>query len=71
MTGDGYKKLAIKTEDANVLILAVSFFHELKVDVDKLWVYFGAGKNRYFFRVHEIYNQVGKRELQPCNSFMQ
>ena len=42
MARNGYKKLAIRTVDTDVLILAISFFHELKVDVDELWVVFGA-----------------------------
>ena len=49
MARNGYKKLAIRTVDTDVLILVISFFHELKVDVDELWVEFGAGKNRCFF----------------------
>ena len=60
MARNGYKKFAIRTVDTDVLILAISFFHELKVDVDEPWVVFGAWKKRCFFRVHEIYNQIGE-----------
>ena len=70
MAKDGYKKLAIRTVDTYVLFLAISFFHELKVDVDELWVEFGAGKNTCFFQVHEIYNQIGEERARP-HSFMQ
>ena len=54
MAQNGSIKIAIRTVDTDVLILDISFFHELKVDVDELWVEFGAGKNRCFFRVHEM-----------------
>ena len=36
MARNGYKKPAIRTVDTDVLILAISFLHELKVDVDDL-----------------------------------
>ena len=43
------KKLAIRNADADVLILAISSFHELKVDLDEIWVDFEVAKNRCFF----------------------
>ena len=69
MARDGYKNLAIIKVDTDILILAISFFHELKVDVDELWVHFGAGKNRGFFRVHEIYNQIGEERARTMPFF--
>ena len=54
MARNGYKKLAMRTVDTDVLIMAISFFHELKVEKDELWVIFGARENRCFFRVCEI-----------------
>ena len=52
MARNGYRRLVIRTVGTDVLILAISLFHELKVEKDELWVKFGAGKNRCFFRVH-------------------
>ena len=69
MTRNSYKKFTIRTVDTDVLILAISFFHELKVDVDELWVDFGAGNKRCFFRVHEIYNQIGEERARSMPFF--
>ena len=46
---NGCKKLAIRNADADVLILAISSFNELKVDLDEIWVDFEVAKNRCFF----------------------
>ena len=69
MARNSYKKLSIRTVDTHVLILVISFFHELKVDVDEPWVDFGGGKNRCFFRVHEIYNQIGEERAKAMSFF--
>ena len=63
------QKTCNKTVDTDVLILAISFFHELKVDKDELWVDFGAEKNRCFFRVHEIYNQIREERARAMPFF--
>ena len=54
MARNGCIKLAIRTTDTDVLILAISSFHELKVDLGEIWVDFGAAKKICFFWVHEI-----------------
>ena len=50
--------LAIRIVNTEVLIMAIYFFYEMKVDVNELWVDFGVRKNRCFFRIHDIYNQI-------------
>ena len=70
MARDGYKKLAIRTVDTDVLILAISFFHELKVDVDELWVDFELERKDASFECMRFKIRSEKRELEPCHSFM-
>ena len=58
MARNDYKILAIRIVNTEVLIMAIYFFYEMKVDVNELWVDFGVRKNRCFFRIHDIYNQI-------------
>ena len=54
----GHRNISIQTVDTDVLVLAVSFFHEL--NIDELWVEFGVGRNRRWFPVHKYAASLGK-----------
>ena len=55
----GHRNVAIRTVDTDVLILAVSYFHEL--NINELWVEFGVGRNRRWLPVHEYAASLGRR----------
>ena len=67
MAHHGHTKIAIRTVDTDVLVLAISAFSHLEDMVEELWVDFGTGKNRSFFPVHQIYND-GKSKVKGLPS---
>ena len=60
MAENGHQRVAIRTIDTNVLVLAISTLDKLQSFIEELWLEFGAGKNRKFFPVHDIYEELGK-----------
>ena len=54
----GHRKIAIRTVDTDVLVLAVSFFHQL--NIDELWVEFGVGRNKRWLPAHEYATSLGR-----------
>ena len=46
------KKILIRTVDTDVFILAITFEHRL--ELEKLWVAFGVGKNLRYLPIHKI-----------------
>ena len=69
MARNDHTQIAIRTVDTDVLVLAISAFYQLEDMVEKLWVDFGAGKNRSFFPVHEIYNDIGESKARGLPFF--
>jgi hypothetical protein len=53
----GAKQIALRTVDTDVVVLAVSSFPDL--NIDKLWIIFGVGKNVRVIPVHEIAASLG------------
>lgn len=52
----GYKQIAIRTVDTDVVVLAVGHFHSL--DIEELWVCFGVGKRFRHIAAHTIANTL-------------
>src|SRR6218665_715889 len=50
------KRVAIRTVDTDVVVLAVSSFANL--NIDELWITFGIGKNVRLIPVHELLHQL-------------
>ena len=46
----GFKRIAIRTVDTDVVVLAVHFFERIRCD--ELWIAFGTGKNFRYIPVH-------------------
>ena len=69
MTMKGYSKLSIRTVDTDVLVLAITTFSKLKRYVEEFWVDFGAGKNRRFFPIHNIFYDIGEEKAQALPFF--
>ena len=51
------QKVMVVSVDSDVVVLAVSVFHE--VDMDELWVSYGTGINKKYIPVHEIAASLG------------
>ena len=64
MAMEGYRKIAIRTVDTDVLVLAISVFSEIKDLVDELWIDFGTGKSRVFYAVHSMYIAIGQEKAK-------
>ena len=52
-----------------MLVLAVSLYEELKDGIEKLWIDFGAGKNRKFVSIHEIFQRIGELKARGLPFF--
>ena len=52
----GHSKVAIKTVDTDVVVIAVAVFHHLELEV--LWIEFGTGKNRRWLTIHNYENEL-------------
>src|SRR6218665_1789141 len=54
---NGSRKVAIRTVDTDVVVLAIAFFHKLKLE--ELWVHFGVGRNMPLIAAHELSQALG------------
>lgn len=63
----GHKKAYLRTVDSDVVILAVSLFHDL--GLSEVWVGFGTGKTYKDIPVHHIAQQLGPRSCQALAFF--
>ena len=66
---NGHQRVVIRTVDADVLVLAISTFDKLESFVEELWLDFGAEKNRKFFPVHDIYEELRKSKAMGLPFF--
>jgi hypothetical protein len=62
------KTSLVVSTDTDVVVLAISMF--AKLEIDKLWIAFGEGKDLRWIPIHEISNALGPRALGlpffPC-----
>ena len=56
-SNNGCKKVAIRTVDTDVVVLAIAFFDSLRLD--ELWIHFGTGKNVRYIPIHDIAKELG------------
>lgn len=54
---NGMKRIAIRTVDTDVVVLAVSFFNRLSIS--ELWIHFGVGRAVRLIAVHELTEALG------------
>lgn len=66
-TSRGLKKIMIRTNDTDVVVLAVSLFHA--ISIDELWVAFGAGKSFRYLPVHNISTKLGQSKAKVLPLF--
>ena len=55
------KTSLVVSTDTDVVVLAISMF--AKLEIDKLWIAFGKGKDLRWIPIHEISNALGPRAL--------
>ena len=55
----GYKHIAIRTVDTDVVVLAVGLFQAL--NIEELWINFGVGKNYCHIAAHAIANYLNEK----------
>ena len=63
----GSKKLAIRTVDTDVVVLAIFCYQQL--NVNELWIHFGVGKNVRLLPVHAISKTLGPKMCQAMPIF--
>jgi len=55
----------IKTVDTDVVVIAVSCFHDL--DIERVWIEFGTNQNKRFIAIHDIVSALPQSE-KVCSS---
>ena len=58
---NGYKRIAIRTVDTDVVVLAVAHFQYL--DIEELWINFGVGKHHRRIPAHAISNFLNEKAI--------
>ena len=61
--------MVIRTVRTDVLALPVLVYEELKDGIEELWVNFGAGKDRKFVSIHEIFQRIGELKARGLPFF--
>ena len=56
---NGFKKILIITVDTDVVVIALHHF--TKLNVEELWIEFGAGKSRRFIPIHVYAKKLGEK----------
>ena len=67
MARKGVRKIAIRTVDTDVLVLALSAFEPL--ELDELWLSFGTDKSFRFIPVHQIAACMSLRQRKALPMF--
>ena len=62
-----HTRIAVITNDTDVLVLAVAMFQE--IPVNELWVAFGVGKHQRYLKAHEISFQLGVENSKALSMF--
>ncbi|KAK3097011.1 hypothetical protein FSP39_005574 [Pinctada imbricata] len=63
----GFSKVAIRTVDTDVLVLAIAAFHQLSIT--EIWLIFGTGLNLRFIPVHDIAQELGEEKSSCIHVF--
>jgi hypothetical protein len=61
------KRIIIRTVDADVVVLAVTFFDKLSLEM--LWIYFGVGRHTRFIPNHDLVTALGPQKCQSLSFF--
>lgn len=70
MVRNGARSVLIRSTDTDVVVLAVSYYWELKtVGLIELWVRFGHGKNDRYLPIHVIASALGEEKSVAMRGF--
>ena len=67
LSSQGHRRVMIRTVGTDVLVLAVAVYPQ--IEVDELWVAFGAGKNMRYIAVHSIVAFLGEAKATALPAF--
>ena len=67
---NGHRKILIRANDTDVIVLAISFFVYIRADM--MWVTFGVGKTFRYIAIHDICQGMSSSKLSallriPCS----
>ena len=65
----GHRKIAIRTVDTDVVVLAVWVVQECHGLIDELWLAFGTGKKFRYIAAHELYASLGPEKSKSLPVF--
>ena len=65
----GHRKIAIRTVDTDVVVLAVWVVQECHGLIDELWLAFGTGKKFRYIAAHELYASLGPEKSRSLPVF--
>jgi hypothetical protein len=66
-TIQGHNKVIVRTVDTDVVVLVLGMIQQL--DLDELWVAFGAGKHLRYISVHAISEALGSERCRALPAF--
>ncbi|KAK3917822.1 Chromosome-associated kinesin KIF4 [Frankliniella fusca] len=70
MAERGSRTVIIRCSDTDIVVLAVSFFHDLqKIGLEELWVHYGVGVNKRFIAAHAIALKLGEERSSALRGF--
>lgn len=63
----GHQRIKIRSNDTDVVVLAVSSFHTIQAE--RLWVSYGTGKTLKYLPIHDIAPSLSKEEADALPLF--
>lgn len=63
----GHRRIKIKTNDTDVVVLAISVAHEIQAD--ELWLEYGSGKTLRFLPIHSIAQSLAREKSEALPLF--
>ena len=67
MARAGHERIAIRTVDSNVVILANAMLHHL--NINELWILFGSGKSYRYLPIHLYVAKIGNSKVEALLFF--
>ena len=62
------KKIRILSNDTDVVIISLAFFHIIP-NLEELWITFGTGKAKRFIPIHTIAGRLGAEKCEALLGF--
>ncbi|KAE8741877.1 hypothetical protein FOCC_FOCC012580 [Frankliniella occidentalis] len=66
----GAKVVVVRSSDTDVLVISISFFHQLKLSgLQELWFLTGTGQKRRYIAVHKVAEKLGEEKSVALRGF--